>query len=291
MAKPWTLGGLSMQELLRRTVISTWRDSVFGQAGRMAFYHFLAIFPSLLLFLVLAGSAKSVGAAVTHTAEGLFSAILPGPAAGLVQRMVQQLQAQAPVGFEFLSACAGALWAAANGTWAIMYGLNVAYEVEECRNWKELTVTILGLTIVVEVGTGIAFLILFTATNVESRILHHSSLLAVHAAQWMVILFLLLLVFATLYRFGPNLKDAEWKWSTPGSLCALALWVACTVGLRIYFEHVNNYQKLYGDLNTVVMLLLWLYFSNASILIGGEMNSEIEKAADRTQKGQDRSGS
>ena len=84
--------------------------------------------------------------------------------------------------------------------------------------------------------------------------------------------------FAVLYRFGPSLRDHEWRWSTPGALCALVLWIGTTLASRAYFEHVNNYARSYGQLNGVVMLLLWLYVSNGAILIGGEMNSEIEKA-------------
>ena len=83
--------------------------------------------------------------------------------------------------------------------------------------------------------------------------------------------------FAVLYRFAPNLRDCEWRWSTPGAFCAVVLWIGSTFATRLYFEHVNNYSRSYGHLNGVVILLLWLYVSNGAILIGGEMNSEIEK--------------
>jgi membrane protein len=82
--------------------------------------------------------------------------------------------------------------------------------------------------------------------------------------------------FALLYRFGPNLGDCKWRWSTPGAFCALFLWIGSTFAARVYFDHVN-YDRSYGHLSGVVMLLLWLYVTNGAILIGGEMNSEIEK--------------
>jgi len=82
-----------------------------------------------------------------------------------------------------------------------------------------------------------------------------------------------------LYRFGPNLDERRWQWSTPGAACALILWIAATFGARIYFDHFNDYSRSYGHLNGAVMLMLWLYVTNGAILIGGEMNSEIEKAA------------
>jgi membrane protein len=88
-----------------------------------------------------------------------------------------------------------------------------------------------------------------------------------------------------LYRFAPNLRDHRWRWSTPGAWLALFVWIGGTMVVRFYFEHVNNYRRSYGPLNSVVMLLLWLYVANAAVLLGGEMNSEIEKAG--AQQGSD----
>lgn len=277
MARMWTLGGLSVRELLRRTWIESWNDAVYGQAGRMAFYHFLAIFPCLLISLAFVGGISTIGPGIKTLAGDVIQQVLPPQAAELLRQMVVELQQQSLIGFKFLFTCAGALWAAMNGTWALVFGLNTAYEVEENRNWWKLGATIAGLTIALAVAGGVALLLLFSATEIERRVLHYPSLAALRALEWLAVLALLMFCFAIIYRFAPNLSDAKWKWSTPGSLCALILWVASTFGLRFYFEHISNYHRAYGHLNTVVMLLLWLYFTNAAILIGGEMNSEIEK--------------
>lgn len=93
-----------------------------------------------------------------------------------------------------------------------------------------------------------------------------------------------------LYRFAPNVRDRAWRWSTPGTLCAIVLWVGATFGARVYFDRLDDYSRAYGHLNGVVMLLLWLYVANGAILIGGEMNSEIEKAAHAVVNPVDRSG-
>ncbi len=82
-----------------------------------------------------------------------------------------------------------------------------------------------------------------------------------------------------LYRFGPNLKDQRWQWSTPGAVVAVTLWVASTLLLRVYQKHSSSSQMIYGGLNAVATLLLWLYLTGAAVFIGGEVNSEIEKAA------------
>jgi membrane protein len=98
--------------------------------------------------------------------------------------------------------------------------------------------------------------------------------------EWVVLIAVLLFWFSILYRFAPSLGNRQWKWSTPGALVAVALWISATLATRFYFEHVDSYHYSFGRLSGVAMLLLWLYFTNGAILIGGEMNSEIEKSAD-----------
>jgi membrane protein len=191
-----------------------------------------------------------------------------------------------------ISVTAGALWAALNGTWAMVYGLNKAYEVEEHRSWQELLLTIGGLTFFLAIIGSMAVFLIFCSAYLRGRF--DGGAMALHAVEWMVLAVALSFSFAMLYRYGPNLRDCEWKWSTPGALCAVVLWISATFGTRLYFEHVNNYSRSYGRLNGVVMLLLWLYAGNGAILIGGEMNSEIEKhiaASDESASKQDRSRS
>lgn len=161
-----------------------------------------------------------------------------------------------------------------NGTWAMIYGLNTAYEVNERRSWRELAMIIVGLTAV----TGsIAVFLIFCGAHFQSDVYRGG--IALRVLEWLVLIASLSLSFALLYRFAPNVRDRRWRWSTPGAICALVLWVGSTFAARIYFDHVNDYARSYGHLNGVVMLLLWLYVTNGAILIGGEMNSEIEKAA------------
>jgi len=107
---------------------------------------------------------------------------------------------------------------------------------------------------------------------------------------------LLLVSFASLYRFGPNLKDRRWQWSIRGAVIALVVWVGFTLLLRISEDHFSSSQGIYAGLKPVVGVLLWLYLTGAAIFIGGEANSEIEKAAaesgdpDVRRPGQQRSG-
>jgi membrane protein len=97
--------------------------------------------------------------------------------------------------------------------------------------------------------------------------------------RWVVAVFVLLVAFAILYRFGPHLEEAEFQWSTPGAAIGAAVWIATAIAFRAYLERFNTYNRIYGQLGSVAILLLWLYISGAAILIGGEVNAVIEHAA------------
>jgi membrane protein len=275
MLNLWTLGGLSFSDLVRRTVRECWQDEVFGQGGRMAFYHFLAIFPCLLVLFTISARIPHVGDHMKTALQDLTSRVLPHQASQLFQGIMEELNGHTHESARLISVCAGGLWAALNGTWAMVYGLNRAYEVEERRSWRELAVTIAGLTFFLVVVGFFAVFLIFCSAYLQARF--HGGATALRVLEWLVLAGSLLFSFAVLYRFAPNLRDCEWRWSTPGALCAVVLWISSTFATRLYFEHVNNYSRSYGQLNGVVMLLLWLYVSNGAILIGGEMNSEIEK--------------
>jgi membrane protein len=251
----------------------------------MAFYHFLAIFPSLLAFLAIGAHIPRLGDALQSELRDLTAQMLPGPVSQLLQRMAAELSQHARSNLHLLSVVAGASWASLNGTWAMIYGLNTAYEVEERRGWRSLALTILSLTLSLAVTASIAVLLIFCGRSLEPHL--PGGAFALHLGVWLVLAAAVSFSFAILYRFAPNLRDHEWRWSTPGALCALILWIGSTFAARLYFDHVNNYARSYGHLNGVVMLLLWLYVTNGAILIGGEMNSEIEKAARATRNPQD----
>jgi membrane protein len=274
MVNLWTFGGLSLPDLLRRTARESWQDEVFGQGGRMAFYHFLAIFPSLLLFFLVSARIPHLGDHMRNALQEMSSQVLPDQVSQLLQKVMDEINQRSRSGLQLISVCGGALWAAFNGTWAMIYGLNKAYEVEENRSWWQLTITIVGLTLSLAVTGSIAVVLIFCSAYLQARF--HGGAIALRCLEWLVLAATLSFSFAVLYRFAPNLRDCEWRWSTPGAFCALVLWIGSTFGARVYFDHAN-YARSYGHLDGVVMLLLWLYVSNGAILIGGEMNSEIEK--------------
>jgi membrane protein len=289
MVNLWSLGGLSVWELFRRTARETWQDSVFGQGGRMAFYQLLAIFPSLVVLLAVAARVPHGADSFKRLLQDLSEQVLPSRGAHLFAAMIDELGGRPASGFHFVSVCAAALWAACNATWAMVYGLNCAYEVEERRSWWQLGFTIGGLTLSLGLTACIGLFLIFGGVELDRHF--HTGAAVFHAVEWLPLIVSLSFSFALLYRFAPNLRDHEWRWSTPGAVCALILWLSATFAARIYFDRVNDYSRVYGHLNGVIMLLLWLYVTNGAILIGGEMNSEIEKTASGRVSPAERSGS
>lgn len=285
MDRLWSRGGLSWPQLVKRTWHESWEDEVFGLAARLAFYHFLALFPVLLLLLLLLLKLSDAGPQLRNTLTDSLSQLLPQQAAQLVGSMVGQLNHTAGLGAGIWWAVLGSTWAAVNGTWALMTGLNMAYEVKEKRRWWKLLGLALVLTICLAI-LGFAALALILYGGRAARVIGPHLGITAHGwllwrlVQWPIIAILLLTAFAILYRFAPNLDDRKWQWSTPGAVVALILWVGSALLLRAYFEYSRSYERMYGTLADVAILLMWLYFTSAAILIGGEMNSEIEKAAE-----------
>ena len=282
MAELWSLRGLPWRELTKRTCRKSWEDEIFGQSARMALYFFFALFPVLLLLLILLGKIGG-GSEWRGALLDSFKQVLPPDASALITQAIQELNARAVLGTGAILAAVYAAWGALNGTWAMMTGLNKAYEVEEKRSWWRVLIIMFGLTISLSaLGLVAVAAIVYgnRAGNIIGRHLgapaHFEFLWRI--IHWAVIAILLLLSFAVLYRFGPNLKDRRWQWSIPGAVVAVTLWVPSTLLLRAYQEHFGS-SRIYGRLNAVATLLLWLYLTGAAIFIGGEANSEIEKAA------------
>jgi membrane protein len=251
MAELWSLRGLSWRELVKRTCRSSWEDEVFGQAARLAFYYFLGIFPGLLLLLLLLDTFASTGSRLRKTLLDSFQQIVPREASALITKIIGELNAIAVSGSGALWAALGAAWATLNGTCAMIVGLNRAYEVKEERRWWRILTIAFGLTI----SLGVMGLMALGAMLYGSRAgtiisqhfgVHTLSPFPWRVIQWSVIIMLLLFSLASLYRFGPNLKDRRWQWSTPGAVVAIALWVGSTLVLRIYEEHFSSSQRIYG---------------------------------------------
>lgn len=275
---PWQLPLAAWRQVAARTWKESGEDNIGLVAAGVAFYGFLALVP-LLAALVLTYGFVADPAQVVEDMNAL-TAMLPADVARLIgeQLMAVVTSSAETKGFGLLLALALALFGARNGAAAIVTALNIAYEETETRGF--LRVNLLNLAI-----TGAAILLAMLSLYAVTALGHLERLLP-GAPGWLLLIGKLgaypLLVLAgaagaaTLYRYAPDRAKARWVWLTPGSIGAAVLWLLLTVGFGIYVAGFGDYGATYGSLSAVVVLLTWLYLSAYVLLLGAELNSELE---------------
>jgi membrane protein len=272
---PWKLGGLGWKDLAQRLWQESQKDEILGRAAQLAYYFLLALF--LTAFLGLFPLERVMPELMAY-----LRTVLPSDALSLLQRYLDNVVKGS--GGDILSlGLLGALWASSSGVTAIMEALNVVYGAEETRPFWKVRVIATLLTI------GLAGFIIVSMTLIlyGARIgewitdivgLGWLFLIAWNVLQWPVAVLLMLLALAIIYFVCPDVEH-DWRWVTPGSVCAVSLWVGVSLGFKLYVDHFGNYNAAYGSIAGVIVLMLWLYLTGVVMLLGGEINAEIERAA------------
>jgi membrane protein len=223
------------------------------------------------------------GTGLRHSLFNYLAAVLPGSAAQLVDSTMFDVTSGSgggKISFGILAA----LWAASNGMGAISESLNAAYKVEESRPWWKQRVTAVGLTLALAVLIISALILVLYGGRIADWLAVSYGFgsfftIAWSVLQWPIVLIFLLIAFGLIYFWGPDVKDQNWKWVTPGALVGVVLWLAASLGFRVYLHYFDSYSATYGSLGAVIVLMLWFYMTGLAILIGGEINSDIEDSA------------
>jgi membrane protein len=283
MASLWRLGGLTWKELGKRVIAQIQSDDVFGRAAQLAYFFLLALFPLLLFLTSVIGLLLGPGTGLRHALFGYLSRVLPGSAFNLVDSTMYEVSA-ASGGGKVTFGLLAALWAASNGMGAITEALNAAYNVKESRPWWKQRLTAIGLTLVLSILVISALVLVLYGGKLANHIALTCGFddlftMAWKLLQWPLVLGFMLLAFALIYYLAPDLPEQKWVWITPGSVIGVGLWLLVSFGFKLYLHFFDSYSKTYGTLGAVIILMLWLYLTGAAILIGGEVNSEIEDAA------------
>jgi membrane protein len=177
-----------------------------------------------------------------------------------------------------------ALWAASNGMSAITQTLNAAYNLKETRPWWKQRAVAIFLTVTLSLLTISALLLVVAGGKIANRLasvygFQSAFTIAWNLAQWPIAIGFMILSFALIYYFAPDSREQSWKWLSPGSAIGVVLWLLVSFGLKGYLHFFDSYNKTYGSLGAVIVLMLWLYLTAVAVLIGGELNSQIENAA------------
>jgi membrane protein len=278
----WLGVSISWRELLKRTFYETfWKDNCLSMAAQLAYYFFFALFPALLFIVALASYFP-----VTTLIDDMFrtfGGFLPPEALQIITEQIVKISSQKDAGLMSLGVLLAVSSSSAAMT-AIIDTLNRAYGIEESRPWWKVRLTALALTIGVAIFILVSFALILTGPTLATTLAESWGLGAAFEwtwkiLQWPIIFVMVSFAIALIYRFAPDVKQ-EWVWLTPGSVLATGLWLLASLGFKYYVANWGAYTETYGLIGAVMILLLWFYISGLVILLGAELNVEIEHAAE-----------
>lgn len=283
IASIWQLGGLTWRELAWRAWGGIRQTNIVDRAYELAYNFLLAVFPMLLFLLSIFGLFASERHGLRVDLFGYLQHALPPDAYKLVASTVTEIARNGSGGKITFGLLFG-LYAASSGTTQLISTLNDTYEVPEGRSWIKVHLISLALTIAMSILIVIGLLLILGGGRIL-RLLGHGEgvsymvVLANGVLQWTLALGFVVLAFAIIYYFAPDVKERHWYWITPGSVAGVVLWALASAALRGYLHFFNTFSKTYGSLGAVIVLMLWFYVTGLALLIGGEINSTIEHAA------------
>lgn len=273
---PHAIPPLGWKDIAWRTYQEIGRDRLPSVAGGVTFYTLLALFPAMGVFVSLYGLIADV-AAVQAQLDSL-STVFPAEVINIVGEQMVRLASRpsATLSVAFLVSLLLSVWSANAGMKALFDGLNIAYDEEEKRNYVTRTM----LTYLFTVGA-LLFLVVMSAVLVAAPIVFERLGLEELALIWIPLRWLILLAmaaaaFGVIYRYAPCRARARWRWVSVGAVMAAGFWLVGSLGFSWYLNNVAHYDVTYGSLGAVVAFMTWIWFSVMVVLVGAEINAEIE---------------
>jgi len=258
-------------------------------AAGVVFYAMLAVVPAITALVSLYGLFAKASTINQHLS--FIAGVMPGAAYELISDQITRIAGNndGKLTFAFIFSLGLALWSANAGMKAIFDALNIVYDEDEKRSFIKLNLISLTFTL----GAVIALLIAIGAVVALPLVLQYLGLAEdrqtwlLALLRWPALLVLVMFGLALLYRFGPSRRDAKWRWVTPGSIFASFAWLAISALFSLYLSKFTDYNATYGSLGAVIGLMMWIWLSVSVILIGAELNAEIEHqtARDTTEGG------
>lgn len=270
---PWS----GWKRVIQRTAREVITDRISLCAAGCAFYATLALFPAISMLVSIYGLAfdpQTVGPQLAVLRD-----LLPPSAFQLIADRVQMLVSKPPgtLTFSLLLSILIALWSSATGTKSILGALNLAYEERETRSFLKFQLTALGMTLggILAAVIGLASLVLLPVLIAFFGISVYAAVIA-RVGSLLALVVFVLAALSLLYRYGPSRRSAGWHWITPGSAVATLLWLAASALFSYYVGHLASYDSTYGPLGAVVGVMMWFYVSALVVLVGAELNAELE---------------
>lgn len=266
--------------VLKRTFREYKDDNLTDLAAALTYYGVLAIFPMLIVLISILGL---VGHSATQPLIENLGKLAPGPAKEIFTSAIKNIQSsKGTAGILFVVGLAGGLWSASGYIAAFMRASNIVWDVEEGRPiWKTIPLRLAVTLVTVVLLTVSAVAVVLTgglAKEVGDLIgLGHSAVTVWDIAKWPALVLIVSLMLSILYAVSPNIRHPGFRWVSPGSILAVLLWIVASAAFAFYVASFASYNKTYGALGGIVVFLVWLWISNTVILLGAELNAEIER--------------
>lgn len=265
--------------ILKRTFKEMLDDNCLGLAAQLAYYFFLSLFPALLVVVTLTSFFPFQ---LLDKVLDWFAGFTPPDVLNIVRAQILQIRNSGNTGL-LTFGILGALWSSSSAMSAIVDTLNRAYGVKETRRWWQTQILAVLLTIVLSLFVLVSLTLVLAGPEIAQHIAARVGLGPVFAwtwtiLQWPVVFLLISEGFAIVYYFAPD-AEQRWRWVMPGAYFGTLLWLAISIGFRFYIVHFSDFNKMYGSIGAVIVLLLWFYLSGLVLLFGAELNSELEHAS------------
>ncbi|WP_332762264.1 YihY/virulence factor BrkB family protein [Pseudarthrobacter sp.] len=271
----------SWQYIAKKTFREFSKDQCPDLAAALTYYAVLSLFPALLALVSLIGLFGDPEKTTTALLE-IVRGIAPADTVNTVSGPVQELTAAPAAGLTLFIGLATALWSASGYVGAFGRAMNRIYEVDEGRPFLKLRGTMLAVTLLAVVTVAVLAGMLVLSGPVSEAVggaigLSDAFLTVWNIAKWPVIVALVMAIIAVLYYATPNVKQPRFRWMSVGSLIALVVFLLASLGFAFYVANFGNYNKTYGALGGVIVMLLWLWILNMSLLFGAEFDAEMER--------------
>jgi membrane protein len=280
---PTALGKRSWFGTLKRVVSEFRDDNLTDWAAALTYYAVLSIFPAFIAMISILGLVVDP-ATITRVTTDIVSQLGPEDAVSTFQGPIEQISSnQSTALFGLIFGLAVAIWTASNYVGAFMRASNAVYEREEGRPFWKLKPLQLLLTLTLVMLAALVVLALIVTGPVAQAVgdavgLGDAAVTAWNIAKWPVLLVVVMVMLAILYWSSPNAKPAGFRWVSPGSVVAVVVWIAASVGFAFYVANFGSYNKTYGALAGVIVFLVWMWITNIAVLLGAELNAETERA-------------
>ncbi len=281
-ARPGQIPAKGWWHVLKRTAAGFSNDRVMAEAASVTFYALLALFPALAAFISIYGLITNASSLSDQLSA--MGGIVPGGGMDIIKSQITALTSKGhqALGFAAIVSLLISLWSANSGIKSLFDAMNIVYHEHEKRGFIKLTLVSFAFTL-----GAIAFLIIALCGVVAVPIVLNfigaggisKALLSI--LRWPLMLVIITIALGVIYRYGPSRKTARWRWVSWGSASAAVGWIIVSFAFSFYVANFGSYNKTYGSLGAVVGFMTWMWISTIVILMGAELNAELDQQTER----------